>query len=177
MAKAGRKRKHDAKRYSSGRAAQENPMTTAIEARARLFNLSPDRAKRQESATAIGRAYDNRGDNGARMLSRDQFDALQEWMDAKRKHSIALSSPRHRSASDYSGRAGFDPSDGTDETYIRFCDSAKARHDLLRHAILQSGPMGHFAVQVWCEQDREDYKLIGDLRLAANQIARALRGK
>ena len=177
MARAGKKRRQNVKRYPMGRIVHDNPMTTAIEARIRQFDLSPERAKRPESATAIGRLYDNRDSEGNRMISRAQLDALNEWMEARHKLSLALSTPMQRSASDYAGRGGYDARDGDDAEYVRFCRAAQAKYDRLHFAIQCSGPSGHQAVKAWCYEDREDMKLIGDLRLAANEIARALRGK
>jgi hypothetical protein len=174
LAKAGRKRKPGA-RYPSGEHLKQNPMETAIEARVRIYGVSPERAKRQETGTAIGRAYDNRDENNVRLLSRHQLDALQEWDKALHDMKTATDAKRMRSGSDFSGAGGFDGNDGTDEAYVRFCARAKERYRLLRKAILDSGPLGHMAVQTWVECDNYDLRCLGDLRLAANAISRTLR--
>ena len=168
--KRGRKRKPGA-RYENGAlthaARKDDVMSAALWARQRLYGATPQQAKQREMGSAIGRALIHKN------LSQAQFDALERYDECRTNYSIALSYKRTRSASDFSGAVGFDAREGTDEEYVRWCEKSIAKYKAIRRAILTcEDSMGHMAVQTWVDEDREIWRLLGALRVAANAIAR-----
>jgi hypothetical protein len=168
--KRGRKRKAGA-RYDNGAlthaARRDDVMSAAIWARQRLYGATPEQAKQRETGSAIGRALIHKA------ISQTQFDALESYDEARSSYSTALAYKKSRSASDFSGVAGYDGREGTDDEYVRWCERMIARYRTIRHAILTCGdPEAHMAVQAWVDEDTEMWKVIGPLRIAANAIAR-----
>lgn len=167
--RSGRKR-HQGDRYPNGRLKHtERPDNVAVEARMRLFGVPREQARKQETGTAIGRALNNTD------LSQDQFEALEHYRIAYEQNRRALNVKRQRSASDFSGAGGFDADEGTDPDYVEWCDRQRRRFQELRRWALEATPFADMAIQAWVMEDKEAYKLLGDLRLAANAISRLLK--
>ncbi|MDS1138592.1 hypothetical protein [Nitratireductor indicus] len=87
--------------------------------------------------------------------------------------AIALRTPR--SASDYSSSGGFDGTDPFDDDRSRRDVNAIARWMECRRAILESGPMGMMAVEAIVFENKPVHSLMGDLRLALNEVDRVWR--
>jgi len=140
-----------------GAVAQDN-VSVALEARQRLFGLSEDDARGQHGGTFIGRLCI------AKEITQGQYEALCRWEVSARANSSVIGGPMSDTAFDpnrVSGRAG-DPSDA-------YQDRIRTQHREAE-AVLQAG---QFAVLYECVQrDRENYRLVGYLRDAANALAR-----
>lgn len=165
----GRKLKPGA-RYANGRLKpQEKPDTVAKEARQRIFGVTAEIAGKREMGSAIGKLL-LLGE-----LKQDQFEALEQFGWAEREYQASIDIRRERSASDFSGSGGFDSREGDDPWFVQWCETRKERYTTLRNIVLKSGPLGMMAVESWVLSDGGDGDLIGDLRLAANAINRAMK--
>lgn len=183
----GRKRK-SGKRYANGRLSRnpkdvaerrkeafdmqaQEAMALAIDARQRLFGLSREEARDQRAGTFIGRLclLSERGGG----ITQLQYDALCAWEESARENSMVISGPKDDAAFDLNrvhGRAGDE--DGGQSIRVR------ARHRAAELAIMDKqaelrGTVNLFAALYECVQrDREHFHLLGDLRVAANALAR-----
>lgn len=146
--------------------AQAN-MATAIDARQRLFGLSYEEAKDQRASTFIGRLC------LGRELSRTQYEALCMWEESARANAAIMAGPMTDSAFDPNRVAGMSGGENQQR------DAAiRKRHKEAEHAIQDKqnelrGTVTLFAALYECVQrDREVHHLVGDLRAAANALAR-----
>ena len=146
--------------------AQE-AVSVALEARQRLFGLSEDDARNQQAGTFIGRLC------MGKQLSVAQYEALCTWEASARANSAISAGPMSDAAFDpnrVSGRAG-----ESNEAY----QARVVAHHRRAHKAVQDrqdelhGRGALFAALYECVQrDREFYHLVGDLREAANALAR-----
>jgi len=170
MGKRGGRKRTQGQRYPSGRLKHtERPDSAAVEARMRLYGVPRQQARKQETGSAIGRALNN-GD-----ISQGQFDALDQYRIANEQYRRALDIKRQRSASDFSGAGGYDAIEGDDPDYVEWCNRQRSRFNELRRWALDATPFADMAIQAWVMEDKEAYRLLGELRLAANAIGRLLK--
>ena len=167
---AGRKKK-PGKRHNCGKLVQgqfdtEKPDTVAVEARMRLLGISREKAKQQETGTAIGRRI---GPGG---INIDQHEVLVEANIAHRNYLWAINVGQQRSASDFSGAGGYDGNEGTDPEYIERCRRDVRKWKEKRRWILDASPLAMMAFETWVIEDKEAWSLLGELRLAANALIR-----
>lgn len=146
--------------------AQDN-VSVALEARQRLFGLSEDDARNQQAGTFIGRLCI------AKELSLEQYEALCMWEVSARANSSVIAGPMSDAAFDpnrVSGRAG----EASEAYQVR----ARAQHRKAELVVQDRqnelrGSVTLFAALYECVQrDREVYHMVGDLREAANALAR-----
>lgn len=170
MGKRGGRKRRQGKRHPGGRLkVTEKPDDVAIAARMRHYGLSRQQAREQEGGLAIGRALNNRD------ITQSQFDALEHYRIVYANYQRSIGVKRMRSASDFGGAGGYDASEGDEPEYVEWCDRQRDKFIELRRAALSATPFADMAIQAWVMEDKEVYKLLGDLRLAANAITRLLK--
>jgi len=150
--------------------AQE-AIAPVLEARQRLFGLSADEARDQRAGSFIGRLclMGVKGEG----ITRTQYEALCAWEESARQNSMVIAGPKGDAAMDpnrVQGRGG----DEVDGVAARI----RARHAAAERAVQAKqnelrGMANLFAALYECVQrDREHFHLLGDLRAAANALAR-----
>lgn len=178
----GRKRKRGT-RHTCGKLVQCSPERTkdvvsvAIEARQRALGLSAAMAGRTEAETALGLAYlkNELAPNDA-VHNRHLFLAGEEYRKVRAENAIAMASRAGApSASDYDRTHGYDGSEGDDPEYVERCNHARRRFAESRRALLEADPFALNAADAWIVDDTAAWKLMGDLRLALNALARLYR--
>lgn len=146
--------------------AQE-AIAPVLEARQRLFGLTPDEARDQRAGSFIGRLC------LSGTITRTQYEALCAWEDSARQNSMVIAGPKGDAAMDpnrVQGRGG-DEIDGVSARIRqRHMAAVKAVQD---KQLELRGTANLFAALYECVQrDREHHHLLGDLRAAANALAR-----
>lgn len=175
--KRGRPIKMDVARTDTGRISRaqhpgEAPDKLAKRARVRMYGVKMKDAATAEAATVIGRlslaGQHNEG------ISRDQYEALIEYRDARERYFKAIMAPDSLAVS--SGAGGLPDSDDADMR-IR----AKNRYMGARDAIMACQldyPISNLfaAVDYLVIRDELHSHMIGDLRLVGNALHRHFFG-
>ncbi len=173
--KAGRPRNEEASRTESGRIsrAKEPADKLALNVRARMAGISLVEAKDQKAESFIGILSIRGLGNGG--ISMAQYDALVEYRQLCQDHARACDTPGSHVAGEGTGGV-FDL-----ERHVRWCSSVKQRYDLMKRALYHAQEI-HSRENLWgaldvcVRQDLRMWHLVGALRLAANAVAKCLRG-
>tara|TARA_R110000868_G_scaffold40237_2_gene139068 strand:- start:104 stop:682 length:579 start_codon:yes stop_codon:yes gene_type:complete len=179
MAKAGRRRKPGQRRAPSGeisRAAavvaarsaesEADALSTVVEARVRLYGMTPEVAKSQEAGSLVGRLL------LARELRADQAEAARRYYKANIRHQISIgATPDATEPAERSG--GSDP----DKAFEAFCATAKAewsRIEAVKGRVMQEqrslAPSA--ALDVIVVRGEHVESLVGPLRVMLNALGR-----
>jgi hypothetical protein len=181
VSRRGRKRNTTARRYPSGDAVapteaerEKDILALGLEARMRLFGLSPTKASHPAAGTAFGRAY-LAGELHPFDSAHNQslFDAGLEFERRRRAYRRAIHAMRLASAGDLDRQSGCGPSFGDTESpeLVEASQRAMRSYAELRTAILECGdPLAMLALECWILEDRRMH--IGPLRLGLNAIWR-----
>ncbi|KAA0970297.1 hypothetical protein FPY71_07165 [Aureimonas fodinaquatilis] len=174
--RAGRKAK-EGERHECGKLVQppkqetqKQRMATVVAQRVKHLGVSDEVAKQQSSGNAIEYLGQMKLIDGG--LNKNQVHAAERIEEAKAAYDAAILLPRQRSSSDYDGPRGAGSSVITDE-YEKQAKRSIETWAMMRRAILESGPLGMMAVEAIIFENKLAYKLLGDLRLALNQVHHA----
>lgn len=142
--------------------------------------ITPEEARRPEYGSVIAKWLENHKrfvkKYGKDVPNPDEFTQL-HYDTAMRYHTLyqryleAVEARRPRSASDYSPGGGYDGRDPFDPDLAGYYKAIETSYQKARHAVLESGPLGHMALQAIVIENREAESLRGDLRLALNRLA------
>lgn len=174
---------HKAKRTASGRLSratlevvmrteqeERETMSVAVAYRLHTLNVKPKDLTDQKAGSFIGRL------RLANQITETQYDALQAYEEAARANRAITPGPKGDSAFDPNRVPGiiWGENEARDERirarYRMICEAVQERQNELR----QRGNL--FAALYECvQQDKAWEYMVGDLREAANAIARRLR--
>jgi len=152
--------------------AQE-AIAPVLEARQRLFGLSADEARDQRAGSFIGRLCLMGVKDETEGITLTQYEALCAWENSAKANSMVISGPKSDAAFDpnrVAGRAA--------ELGEKFANRIRAQHHRAEVAVQAKqnelrGTANLFSALYECVQrDREHFHLLGDLRAAANALAR-----
>lgn len=136
--------------------------------------ITMDEARAQERGSVLHNwlkasdHYRNIGRPELAVITREQFDALIEFQDIHARHRAMLVK-KVKSSTDFDRTGGHDNSDPFGKDGARDERIAKAFSDS-RKVILEAGSMAMFAVETIVFENKDVWKLAGDLRLAANAL-------
>ena len=174
-ARAGRPRK-DGAREPNGRLQRGKPRepadAVALAARARHGRVSVEEAKDQKAGTFIGLLFIHGRETG---LSRDQYDALEQYKSIRDDYLRAIAAP-HAGVASEGGGGGSEISDA----YVSWCSKARQRYDECKAAIRYEQE-GNRVDNLWAaldlcvHQDMRLWHMVGQLRVTANCLARHFR--
>jgi hypothetical protein len=167
-----RKVKHRQARQAE---SERQAMEVALTARMNIFGLSEGKARDQKAATAIGRLSLNfHRDSPECGLSPAQYDALVKYQEVRRAFKKAVLSRMEGSQGGSAARGMEDSPE-----YIDWCQRAIERHDAMMARVQEAqhsheGRRGNLyaALDYMVERDEYHRHMEGDLRLAANALAR-----
>lgn len=171
--KRGRPRMVEAKRYPNGEVVhrpieerEQDARQIATEARQRVFELSVAHSSRIEATSPLGRLL------LSGIITQEQFNASEEYVVVVKRYEKAILIRRPGSAGDLDRTHGFDGDDGTDERYVEQCNAARRAYSEARRALLEADPLAQMAVNTWAIEHIEADKMIGELRVGLNALAR-----
>jgi hypothetical protein len=169
------RRKSMAVRHPSGQIKRtrserkEETMSPAITARQRQFGVTAAQANDPALGSAIGRL------RRAGEITEAQYEAGVEYAKLKERYSRAILAGGLGSPADLDRGGGHDNRDGTDERYVASCRSAYDGMAAARQALAEADPLAQRAVDLWVIENQEVHRVIGDLRLGLNALARLFR--
>lgn len=143
-------------------------------------DLSPEEARKPEYGSVIAKWLNNHNRFVKRFgkdipnpdeFSQKHYDAAMRYHELNHRYLEAIDAKRTRSASDYSPRGGHDGRDPFEHDMATRYKAIEEAYGNARRAVLESGPMGHMAVQAIVIENKEVEGLRGDLRLALNRLA------
>ena len=178
--RAGRKRKLTV-RYPNGRgvakplhARVDAMLEVVLEARQRVFGLSPEHASQVEAVDALGRLRLLGNDNG---ISESQYEAGKVYAATREDyHRVMLARPVP-SAGDLERQPGFDGSDGSSPGYVDWCQEVEADYKTMRRALLECGDALASMVVDGIIDGVAMFDFVGTLRVALNALARVTNQK
>ena len=142
-------------------------VSVAIEARQRLFGLSVDKSRDQKAGSFIGRLCIGKE------LSVPQYEALCMWEESARQYRIIMAGPKGDSAQDpnrVAGRNGHENEKRSMEITKRHRAAERAIQD--KQFELRGTANLWAALDICVRQDRDQFRLVGDLRHCANALIR-----
>lgn len=142
-------------------------MHVAIQARVRVYGVPLDRAKGQNAGSFVGRLKDERH------LSDAQFDAAQTYMSERLSYLRAISAPPEMDAVDLNrvkGRASGLNIERDQRAVARYEATLKAIQ--AAQNVLGNTATLFAALDLCVVRDMQMYRLLGDLRLALNALAK-----
>lgn len=200
--RAGRPRKEGVLRTEGGRisrsseskALEERLMLEAATWKRRQVNptLSVEDARKPEHGSVIHAwkvAHDKfvkkhgAEEPNPMMFTASDLEMARRIHEAYLDYRVAIASRNPRSSSDFGAPGGFDGSDPFEGKKANRDSQAinrwvgEDRKSGIRGAILRSGPFGLMAVEAIVFENRPAASLIGDLRLALNEVDRVSRLK
>lgn len=146
---------------------EQETVAPALEARQRLFGLSVDKSRDQKAGSFIGRLCIGKE------LSQAQYEALCMWEESARQYSIIMAGPKGDSAQDpnrVAGRSGHENVKRSEEIIKRHRAAERAIQD--KQFELRGMANLWAALDICVRQDRDQFRLVGDLRHCANALIR-----
>lgn len=175
--RAGRKPK-EGERHECGKLVQpsvqeteKQRMATVVAQRVKHQGLSEATAKLKLGGNVIARLGATRPEDGG--LDKNQVKAAEYIEETKACYDAAILLPRSRSSSDYDGPRGAGSSIISEE-YEKQVKRTVEAWKAIRSVILESGPLGMMAVETIIFENKHSHRLVGDLRLALNQVHKTL---
>lgn len=144
----------------------EEARRTATEARQRIYLLSERLSATQEAGSAVGRL------RLTGELSEEQYFAANTFEQIAHDYSRAILIRPVPSAGDFNRTQGFDGHDGSDARYVERCQVAIQSYRESRRALFEASDAAYHAVWAWVCYDQAIQRLVGDLRLGLNALAR-----
>lgn len=137
--------------------------------------ITIDEAREQERGSVIHQwlkvsdDFRRKGKPEKALISRDQFDALIEFMELSRRYS-SMMVKQPKSASDYDRTGGHDNTDPFERRAEARDSKVQGDFKRGRTAILEASPLAMMAFETIVVENKEVMTLLGDLRLAANAL-------
>lgn len=146
---------------------------TAVQARERVWGLSPTMAKEQHAGTLFGRMFLQRELAQNPDRNKVMFDAGMDYYAARKAYLRSILARSLPSGGDLERHSGFDGSDGADPAYIASCESSERLYLAMRNSIIDHAGFAAYAAikRIVCD-DEDVPKMIGDLRMALNALCR-----
>lgn len=146
-------------------------MGVVLQARQRLHGLSGPIARDQLAGSFIGRLCLNNKDGTG--ITRIQYEALSRWEESFRANAACVGGPKGDSAQDPNRIAGRTTGEDEDRDARIMAAHSKARLAVQDRQNQLGLRANLFAALYECVQrDQELYHMVGDLREAANALAR-----
>jgi|SRR5690606_16581255 len=147
---------------------RDNPSLSVEDARRQehgsvihMWKLASDKARKKNPDAA-----------NDHLFTETHLDTAERIHELYQGYRAAIASRNPRSASDFTGPGGFDGTDPFERERERRDERAVARWKEARAAILASGPLGMMAVETIIFENKPVDRLLGDLRLALNEVYR-----
>lgn len=157
----------EARRKLAWDAAAQDAVSTVMEARQRLYGLSETDARDQKAGSFIGRLY------MSKELSRSQYEALCMYGESAYANASITPGPKPDTAFDPNRVVGisWEENEARDKAIRERHRKAQAAVQEKQNELRLTANL--FSALYECVQrDREVYHMIGDLRAAANALAR-----
>lgn len=165
------KSSQEADRKAAWDKAERDAMGVVLDARERQHGLTGAAARDQLAGSFIGRlCLSGRAGDG---ITRVQYDALVRWEEIARAHAAIIQGPMGDIASDPNRVGGISNAD--DERYaLRIAAQYRGACAAIQERQNQIGLAGNLfgALYACVQRDRELHHLVGELREAANALAR-----
>lgn len=148
-------------------AAERDALSTVLDTRMRLFGLSETDARDQKAGSFIGRLY------LSAQISRAQYEALTMWGESAYANAAITPGPKGDTALDPNRVAGISWAENEErdnkirERHKKYVKAVQEKQNELG---LSANLFG--ALYECVQRDRDHYHLLGDLRAAANALAK-----
>lgn len=172
-AKRGRPRIEGAHREPNGRISRANEpseINVALETRARMLNISLDKARDQKAGTFLGYLALIGGNDG---LSERQYQAAMNFQSLRNAYLMAIKAPNASVDAQTIGR----PGDAISDEYADWCRRTKEAYGDARKAV-QEAQNGTRTDNLWAAldlvviQEQPIFNLIGATRVLCNALAK-----
>jgi hypothetical protein len=150
----------------------ETIMSVALEARERVFGLSPDQARSMPETSPLGRL------RATREISMRQYEAGARFQRIAQDYDKAMLAKGVPSGGDLNRSRSFDADDGTEAEYVAWCRKAIARYKDCHRALEDANREDRnaaMATKLIAVVGFDKPELVASLRVGLNAIAHVLQ--
>lgn len=143
-------------------------------------NITPEEARKPEYGIVIAKWRENhrrfvkrygKDTPDPHEFTEVHYDTAERYHMLHHRYLSAIEAKRQRSASDYSPAGGYDGRDPFDADLAARHKATEEAYTTARRAVLESGALGHMALQAIVVENKDLPELRSDLRTALNRLA------